>query len=172
MVRLSDDLAGICRAATSEGQTEERAQLAPPASYTTTQQPGSPASAMSSGKHRILLVDDDADVAEGLALLLRDVGHEVWVADNCDAAMEAACANLPEVILVDLGLPDKDGYEVAKLLREQCGMNRALLVALTGQGQEADPKRARKAGFSVHLTKPTTLAALEKVFSQAGTVQV
>jgi CheY-like chemotaxis protein len=117
-------------------------------------------------------VDDDADVAESLAMLLRDVGHEVWIADNCDAAMEVACANLPEVILLDLGLPDKDGYQVAKLLREQCGMDRALLVALTGQGREADPKRARQAGFSAHLTKPTTLAALEKVFAQGASVQV
>jgi two-component system CheB/CheR fusion protein len=103
---------------------------------------------------RVLVVDDNVDTAESMVLLLQMRGHEVEVAFSGPAALAAAAAFAPEVVLLDIGLPGLDGYEVAKHLRQQDLTAKAKLVALTGYGQEEDRRLAREAGFDHHLTKP------------------
>ena len=115
---------------------------------------------------RVLLVDDNVDAAESLAMLLRLWGHEVAVAHDGPAALRAAEAQRPEVALLDIGLPGMDGYELARRLRSQPGLGRAVLVALTGWGQEEDRRRSQEAGFDHHLTKPVELSALQELLAQ------
>jgi two-component system CheB/CheR fusion protein len=103
---------------------------------------------------RILVVDDNVDMVESLALLLRLRGHEVEVAYDGPGALKAAGSFHPEVVLLDIGLPGLDGYQVASRLRQRRRSARVLLVALTGYGQDADQLRSRQAGFDHHLTKP------------------
>jgi two-component system CheB/CheR fusion protein len=119
----------------------------------------------SSSARRVLVVEDNADVAESLAMLLRVGGHEVCTAQDGPAALEAAAAYRPNVILLDIGLPRMDGYEVARRLREQGTLQGSLLIALTGYGQEEDRRRSHEAGFDAHLTKPADLAALENLLA-------
>jgi signal transduction histidine kinase len=112
---------------------------------------------------RILVVDDNVDNAESLALLLQLSGHQVRTAHNGPGALAAASAFRPEVVLLDIGLPGMDGYEVARCLRTEAGGEKLLLVAQTGYGQEDDQRRSRQAGFDAHLVKPVdpdTLRAL------------
>jgi PAS domain S-box-containing protein len=120
------------------------------------------------GAKRVLVVDDNADAAESLAVLLRMAGHTVATAHTGPQALEAARAARPEVVVLDIGLPGMDGYEVARRLREQAGCERALLVALTGWGQEEDRRRSREAGFDLHLVKPVELEEMLSVLAAAG----
>lgn len=107
---------------------------------------------------RVLVVDDNLDAAELLADLVESLGHEVHVAHDGLAALEAAERCRPEVVLLDIGLPRMDGLEVARRLR---GAGQDLtLVAVTGYGQEEDRRRSLAAGFNAHLVKPIDLAAL------------
>jgi two-component system OmpR family response regulator len=109
---------------------------------------------------RVLVVEDNPDGAETLARLLRMSGHEVRTALDGPIALEIADAFRPEVVLLDIGLPGMSGYEVATLLRQLPGMATALLVALTGYGQDRDRDLSRQAGFDQHLTKPVDHLAL------------
>lgn len=110
---------------------------------------------MCRGEHRrILVVDDNVDAAESLALMLGYLGHETRVAHDGPSTLQIAAAFQPELVLLDIGLPGLDGYEVARRLRAQRETRAAVLVAITGYGQEEDRRRARKAGFDHHLTKP------------------
>jgi CheY-like chemotaxis protein len=102
----------------------------------------------------VLVVDDNTDAAESCALLLRLDGHEVRVAPDGPLALQAARDFAPDAALLDLGLPGMDGFEVARRLRALPQTGRALLVAMTGWGQEEDRRRSREAGFDHHLTKP------------------
>jgi CheY-like chemotaxis protein len=111
------------------------------------------------GTRRVLVVDDHADAADSLAMLLRMEGHQVRVARNGPDALDAVRAEPPEVILLDLGMPGMDGYEVARRLRQRDGRG-LLIVALTGWGQEEDRRRTREAGFDHHLVKPADPAEL------------
>jgi CheY-like chemotaxis protein len=116
---------------------------------------------------RILVVDDNQDAAETLAMLLRITGHEVRSVYNGPAALEAARTQPPEVVLCDLGLPHMDGLEVARRLRRDLGLTNALLVALTGYGKEEDRRRSQEAGFNAHLVKPVNLDALNELLSRS-----
>jgi CheY-like chemotaxis protein len=100
------------------------------------------------------VVDDNVDTAESLALLLRLKGYEVEVAHDGPAALDAATAFEPEAVLLDIGLPGLDGFQVASELRRRRSTASALIVALTGYGQAEDQRRAREAGFDHHLIKP------------------
>jgi CheY-like chemotaxis protein len=114
------------------------------------------------------VVDDSVDCADSLATLLRVAGHEVRTAYDGPTALEAAEAFRPEVVLLDIGLPRMDGYEVARRLRErERAGGRALLVAVTGYGQEEDRRRAEEAGFDAHLVKPAGPAALQRLLPGA-----
>jgi signal transduction histidine kinase/CheY-like chemotaxis protein len=118
-----------------------------------------------SRSRRVLVVDDNADAAESLAMLLKAEGHEVSTAHDGLAALEAAEATRPEAVLLDIGLPRMDGYEVARRLREQGWLPRALLVAVTGYGQEEDRRRVAEAGFDAYLVKPADPAAVQKLLA-------
>lgn len=117
----------------------------------------------SASGHRLLVVDDNLDAAMSLAMLLRLHGHEVEVAHDGASALALATTFLPHVVFLDLGMPGMDGYEVARRLRQQPGMDKAVLAALTGWGQQDDRRRTSEAGFDHHLVKPPEAAALERV---------
>ena len=102
----------------------------------------------------MLVVDDNVDGALMLARLLRGWGHQVAVAHDGDTAIELARDQPFDVVLLDIGLPGMDGYEVAQALRGQAGLDQTLLVALTGYGQDEDRRRSAEAGFDHHLVKP------------------
>src|SRR5262249_57319446 len=89
-----------------------------------------------------------------LAVLLRTDGYDVQVYHDAPAALEAVGDTVPDVALLDIGLPGMDGYDLARELRVRTGGDRLLLVAVTGYGQDADQRRAREAGFDRHLVKP------------------
>ncbi len=106
------------------------------------------------------------DAATSLArLLARFHGQDVRVAHDGPAALHEAGAFRPEVVLLDIGMPGMDGFEVARRFREQAGTGQALLVALTGWGQESDRRRSREAGFDHHLVKPVDPEALRDLLA-------
>jgi signal transduction histidine kinase len=111
-------------------------------------------------RRRILVADDNCDALESLATLLELGGHEVFSAANGALALESAERHLPEVALLDIGMPKLDGYEVARRIRAQPWGRRITLVALTGWGQESDRRRSGEAGFDSHLVKPLDLDKL------------
>ena len=99
-------------------------------------------------------------------MLLAIDGHEVRVAYDGLAALEAAAAFTPEMILLDVGLPGMNGYEIARLLRTDGRLRGAYLIALTGYGQESDRMRATSAGFDLHLTKPVDPESLRTIVKE------
>ena len=113
----------------------------------------------------VLVVEDNVDAALTLVDLLRLWGYEVEVVHDGQAAVEAAPRCLPQVVLLDIGLPGMDGYEVARRLRAAPETRGALLVAVTGYGQEGDRARAREAGFDHHLVKPVDLDGLRRLIA-------
>jgi CheY-like chemotaxis protein len=120
-----------------------------------------PASALV--RHRVLVVDDNVDAADSLAMLLRLAEQEVRVAYDGPTALLIAQAFRPQVVLLDLGMPGMDGYDVAHRLRENPEVKPELLVAMTGWGQEEDRRRSRQAGFDHHLVKPVEPEELEQL---------
>jgi signal transduction histidine kinase/ActR/RegA family two-component response regulator len=123
-------------------------------------EPAAPGRPARGPRRRVLVVDDNRDAAESLALLLGVAGHEARVSHDGPSALAAAAEFRPDAVLLDIGLPGMDGYEVARRLRAETDTGRALLVALTGYGQEEDQRRALAAGFDHHLIKPADLDAL------------
>ncbi len=121
----------------------------------------------SSGKqlasHRILVVDDNRDSAKTLAMLLGITGHETQVAHDGLAAIEVARTFRPEVILLDIGLPKLNGYEVCRAIRKEDWGAQIVIVALTGWGQDDDRRKSTEAGFNGHLVKPVEHDALVKL---------
>jgi PAS domain S-box-containing protein len=112
---------------------------------------------------RVLAVDDNADALEAVATMLRNAGHMVDVARDGEEALAKARSWQPDVVLLDIGLPGIDGYEVARRIREEPWGAGMLLVALTGWGRDADRIRARQAGFDAHVTKPAEADALDRL---------
>ncbi len=134
----------------------------------TAEPPAAPAAATGPPRaRRILLVEDNYDSAELLAEFLASLGHDVAVAHDGPAALDAAARVHPEIVLLDIGLPGMDGYEVGRRLRAS-DPQAPVLVALTGYGQEEDRSRSRNAGFAHHLTKPFEPAALERLLAGLG----
>jgi CheY-like chemotaxis protein len=104
---------------------------------------------------RILVVEDLADAADSMEMLLRIWGHEVRAVPDGPSALEAAQSNSPDVVFLDIGLPGRmDGWQVAAELRQQPALRQPLLVAVTGFGSDADCRRSRQAGIDLHLVKP------------------
>jgi CheY-like chemotaxis protein len=112
-----------------------------------------------------LIVDDNQDAAESMAMLLQIWGHEVLCAYDGPSALEASATYRPQVVILDIGLPGMDGYEVASRLRESPAAANAVLIAITGYGREEDRIRSRQAGFDHHLVKPVGPDALQKLLS-------
>jgi CheY-like chemotaxis protein len=103
---------------------------------------------------RILLVDDNRDAADSMALLLKFQGYHVIVAYNGNDALKMAEENSPDVILLDIGMPDMSGYDVARYIRQSEWGQTMYLIAVTGWGQAEDKRKAIAVGFDCHLTKP------------------
>jgi CheY-like chemotaxis protein len=108
-------------------------------------------------------VEDNIDAARTLAEILETWGNSVRLAHDGVAALEMARQAEADVVLMDIGMPGMDGYEVARHLREEGLLPRAILVALTGYGQEEDLRRSREAGFDQHLVKPVDFGVLEEL---------
>ena len=117
---------------------------------------------------RVLVVDDNVDAAQSLGTLLELTGHEVQIAYDGPSGLEAALAMRPDVVLLDIGLPGFDGYEVAQRIRQQATLKNTVLVAVTGYGQDADRQRSQEAGFDHHLVKPANLAEIEKILAHVA----
>jgi two-component system CheB/CheR fusion protein len=116
-------------------------------------------------KRRILVVDDNADIADSLAMLLRLEGHDVATAYSGPETFEAVQRVKPEAVFLDIGLPQMDGYEIARRLRADPAAKRVHLIALTGYGQEHDRERALEAGFGAHLVKPADINAVNHILA-------
>ena len=114
---------------------------------------------------RVLIVDDNEDAANSLAMILELSGHKTASVYTAVDALQRAAAFRPDVVLLDIGLPGMDGYEVAQKMRELPGLRNIRLVAVTGYGRSDDRLRARDAGFDDHLTKPVEFALLERTLA-------
>jgi two-component system CheB/CheR fusion protein len=119
-------------------------------------------------RQRVLIVDDNVDAADSLRLLLGTEGRQIAVSNDGQSALEQAQSMRPDVIFLDIGLPDIDGYEVARRLRQMPGLDGTLIVAMTGYGQPDDLKRSLDAGFDRHLVKPVDPDAIEHLLDQTG----
>ena len=130
--------------------------------------PKPPAGSTPQRTARVLVVEDNADTAETLTMLLELLGHRVRAAHDGVAALDAARANVPDVMLVDIGLPGLDGYEVARRVRRDPDLKQVVRVALTGYGQEEVKQKAMAAGFDYHLVKPVNPEALHGLVARLG----
>jgi CheY-like chemotaxis protein/nitrogen-specific signal transduction histidine kinase len=117
---------------------------------------------------RVLVVDDNVDTVTTLAMLVQESGHDVRTAYDGAAVLEAALDYRPNVVLLDIGLPGLNGFEVAKQLRQQPVLQNTVLVAMTGYGQESDRQRSREAGFDHHLVKPGDFAKVLQILATAA----
>jgi len=120
---------------------------------------------------KVLVADDNRDAADSLAMLLELNGHEVSVVNSGAEAYAAAAATRPHAAILDIGMPDLSGYEVARRIRAEEWGASMLLVAVTGWGQEDDKARAIAAGFDRHLTKPVDPDHLEKLLRESGALR-
>ena len=116
--------------------------------------------------HEILLVEDNPDARETLRMLLELDGHRVAAAETGERGVELALGQPFSVALIDIGLPDVDGYQVARRIRSAPAGDRIILVALTGYGRPEDVRRAREAGFDAHVVKPVDPDTLTKTISE------
>jgi CheY-like chemotaxis protein len=114
---------------------------------------------------RILVVDDNADVAESLAMLVRLFNHQVMTIYTGRGALAAAVTFLPQIVFLDIGMPEMDGCDVAKRLREIPELSGTVLVALTGWGGEPNHRRAKEAGFDHYLLKPTEPSTIMQILA-------
>jgi two-component system CheB/CheR fusion protein len=124
-----------------------------------------PVSGAAPASRRVLIIEDNGDSADMLATVLGFDGHVVEIADNGREGMERTSAFKPDVVLCDVGLPDMDGYQVARALRADPALDGVKLVALSGYARDEDVARAREAGFDAHLAKPASVEALLGVLS-------
>ena len=117
---------------------------------------------------RLMVIDDNKDAAESMSMLFELWGHEVVCAYDGRAALEAAAKYRPDAVFLDIGLPGMDGYEIAERLREQPESAKAVLVAITGYGQDEDRRRSREVGIDHHLVKPVAPETLHKLLDTLG----
>ena len=117
---------------------------------------------------RVLVVDDNVDTVLSFSMLLKAAGHNVRTAQDGLSAVQAALEYLPDVVLLDIGLPGLNGYEVAKRIRQQPTLKHVVLVAVTGYGQEADRQSSHQAGFNHHMVKPARLAQLQQILASVA----
>ena len=139
--------------------------LISPPSENTAASDGSEAKRLSQG--RILIVDDNRDAADSLAMLLRFKGNDIRTAHDGVEALEVADIFHPEIVLLDIGLPKLNGYDVARRIRQQPWGQDVLLIALTGWGNDEDRRLSQEAGFNFHLVKPVELGALQDLLDRA-----
>jgi signal transduction histidine kinase/ActR/RegA family two-component response regulator len=155
-----------------EGSGTEAVVALPTYAASIVQRPASgvPMPQRGAGK-RVLLIEDNHDVAAMLAVYLQQIGHEVIQAHDGHTGVEAAVRHRPAVLVCDIGLPGLDGYEIARRVREIPHLHTCLLIAVSGYGEEANRQRARAAGFSYHLTKPADPALLAELIANSAAPQ-
>jgi signal transduction histidine kinase len=124
-----------------------------------------PAAPAPERRRSVLIVEDSDDAREALRLLLESLGHRVFEASDGQQGLTLALQHRPEVVLIDLGLPGLDGYEMAQALRSTPEGRTAALIAVTGYGQQDDRRRSKEAGFDAHLVKPVSLSLLSSLIS-------
>jgi CheY-like chemotaxis protein len=166
LVRRLVELHGgsVVAASAGEGQGSELTVRLPlSAGAAPLEEPPAPAPPAPAAARRVLVVDDNRDGGETLAVILRFWGHEVRVCEDGPGALAEAADFRPEVVLLDIGLPGMDGYEVARRLRERFGPGAMRLIALTGYGNDTDRRRSLEVGFDEHLTKPAELGELRRL---------
>jgi len=112
---------------------------------------------------RVLVVEDDADTADSMAILLRLYSHEVQVARDGAAAMRLLAGSQLDVVLLDIGLPRVDGWQLAKEIRSHCNVRRPFLIAISGYGAQADQTRSQEVGIDMHLVKPVEPELLQQI---------
>ena len=127
--------------------------------------PANSSDAKSVRRVRALIVDDNIDSADTLTEMLRASGHDVDTAYDGAAALDAVEAHQPDVVLLDIGLPKVNGYDVGRKIRQSDPQRRIVLVAVTGWGQDEDRRRSQQAGFDHHLVKPVDPASLDRIFA-------
>lgn len=115
---------------------------------------------------KVLVVDDNADTADTLTMILRALGHDARTAYSGPSALEVAESFQPDTVLLDLGLPKLDGYEVARRLRAQSQLRETQLIAITGFGQTGDFERSREAGFDAHFIKPVDPVVIQELLTK------
>ena len=120
-------------------------------------------------RFKILVVDDNHDSALSLAMMLSIMGHDTRTAHDGESAVATAETFLPDVILLDIGLPKLNGYEVAQRIRETSWGTSMYLIAVTGWGQDEDRQRSSEVGLNQHMVKPVEPAALEKLLAELRT---
>jgi signal transduction histidine kinase/CheY-like chemotaxis protein len=120
---------------------------------------------------RVLVVEDNADTAQGLALVLQAFGHQVRTVHDGVSALQAALDYQPNVVLLDIGLPGLNGLEVAKKMRKQPALKNVVLVAVTGYGTKTDHQRSQEAGFDYHLVKPADFKTVEQILASVAEKQ-
>ena len=120
-------------------------------------------------RFKILVVDDNYDSALSLAMMLSIMGHDTRTAHDGESALATAEAFLPDVVLLDIGLPKLNGYEVAQRIRGSAWGESMFLIAVTGWGQDEDRQRSSEVGLNVHMVKPVEPAALERLLSELRT---
>jgi PAS domain S-box-containing protein len=130
-----------------------------------TQPPPTEIDRPTSASLRVLVVDDNVDAATALELLLQQSGHLVRMAHTGPTGLAAALDFRPDVMLLDIGLPELDGFEIAKRIRQQPALNDIVLIAMTGYGREKERQRSQEAGFDHHLVKPADFATLEQILA-------
>lgn len=121
---------------------------------------------------RILVVDDNRDAAESLAMLLKMMGHNVHTAYDGDEAVTAAREFQPHVVLCDIGLPKLNGYEACRQIKAQAWDKKMILIAVTGWGQDNDRRKTQEAGFDYHMVKPVDPQTLMKLLAGLNAVKV
>jgi PAS domain S-box-containing protein len=120
------------------------------------------------GPLRVLVVDDNLDAADSLVALLEILGHTAIVANDGPQGLHAARSFVPDLVLLDIGLPGMSGHEVAREIRRTSALRHVVLIALTGWGAQSDLQQSQEAGFDQHLTKPVSLEALEQALAAAA----
>jgi CheY-like chemotaxis protein len=120
---------------------------------------------------RVLVVDDNVDAATTLSLMLQEKGHTVQTVHDAPAALNAVKSFSPDLVLLDIELPEMSGYEVAKRIRSMNGGQAMMLIAITGRGQQEDKKKALEAGFDEHLTKPVDTSVLATLISAGASAR-
>jgi CheY-like chemotaxis protein len=129
---------------------------------------GMPAAGPVDSPLRVLVVDDNLDAADSLVALLEVLGHTTTAAHDGVQALQVARGFVPDLVILDIGLPGMSGYDVAREIRRSAELRKVVLIALTGWGSESDQRQSQEAGFDQHLTKPVSLEALEQALAAAA----
>ena len=127
-----------------------------------------PSGTLAAAARRLVVVDDNIDAAQSLAMLLEASGHAVTVFETARAALDMATKLKPDALILDIGLPDMTGYDLARRLRAMPELDGVLLIALTGYGQAGDREESKAAGFDHHLVKPADPRRLEALLGDAA----